>query len=173
MGVEAWGLPFGGKVSLWKAFRALCQIFQKNLETGRTHPPLSDYAWILRTSAPPPLPGFFHWNPQAPRVETPTAVSPNPYHPESKPLVAPPVQTPGDKTKFCQFGWFPDPSDQNELYHTPSYPKIWDFTKERQNCELSLWSPLKKLKSNVISAGNGAQVDLPKTGMQLLKSCDF
>ena len=23
-----------------------------------------------------------------------------------------------------QFGWFPDPSDQNELYHTPSYPKI-------------------------------------------------
>ena len=26
--------------------------------------------------------------------------------------------------------WFPDPSDQNALYHNPSYPKIRVFTKE-------------------------------------------
>ena len=61
------------------------------------------------------------------------AASRNPYRREFKPLVAPRVQTPGDKIlyQFFQFGWFPDPSDQYELYHTPSYPKIWDFAKEK------------------------------------------
>ena len=52
------------------------------------------------------------------------------WHRESKPL--PPLPETRFQTKFCQFGWFPDPSDQNELYHTPSYPKIWDFTKEKK-----------------------------------------
>ena len=70
------------------------------------------------------------------RVETLTAVSPNPkLRRESKPL--------GTRfsTKFCQLRWFPDPSDQNELYHTSSYPKIWDFYKRRKK----LWTiPLIK-----------------------------
>ena len=35
-------------------------------------------------------------------------------------------------TKFGQFRWFLDLSDQNELHHTPSYPKIWDLSKEKQ-----------------------------------------
>ena len=31
-----------------------------------------------------------------------------------------------------QFRWFLDPSDQNELYHIPSYTKIWDLSKEKK-----------------------------------------
>ena len=30
-----------------------------------------------------------------------------------------------------QFRWFLDPSDQNELYHTPSYSKIWDLSRDK------------------------------------------
>ena len=51
---------------------------------------------------------------------------------DSSPLKpqAPRVKTPRNKflTKFCHFRWFLDLSDQNELYNTLSYPKIWDWT---------------------------------------------
>ena len=35
-------------------------------------------------------------------------------------------------TTFCQFRWFLDLSDQNELYHIPSYPKIWDLSEGKK-----------------------------------------
>ena len=64
-----------------------------------------------------------------PGISTNGALSPAPRRCKSKP----------QGTKFCQFRWFLGLSDQNELYRTPSYPKIWDFTKKEKNCELSLY----------------------------------
>ena len=36
------------------------------------------------------------------------------------------------KPKNCEFGSFIDPSDQNQLYHTPLLSKIWDLNDRKK-----------------------------------------
>ena len=54
----------------------------------------------------------------------------NPYRRESKPLVAPRVQTPGDKILDQILSVWVVFRPLRPRWATPSYHKIWDFTRE-------------------------------------------
>ena len=76
---------------------------------------------------------------RGPRLAAPLMWVKVPWRRESRSLVAPRVEVPGDKmkTQKCWVWAFIDPSGQNQLYHTPLLSKIWDLN-DRKNCEQSL-----------------------------------